>query len=44
VAGQGLGVGIARQIAQAYGGGLTLERSPTLKGLRASLRLGGVLD
>ena len=43
VAGQGLGVAIARQIAQAYGGALTLERSPTLKGLRASLRLGGVL-
>ena len=43
VAGQGLGLAIARQIAQAYGGALTLGTSPTLKGLRASLRLGGAL-
>ena len=43
VAGQGLGLAITRQIGQAYGGALTLGTSPSLKGLRASLRLGGLL-
>lgn len=43
VAGQGLGLAIARQIAHAYGGDLALGTSPTLKGLRASLRLSGMV-
>lgn len=42
VDGHGLGLAIARQIARAYGGELTLSKSPQLMGLRASLRLTGL--
>ena len=39
VAGHGLGLGIARDIAQACGGSLSLEESAALGGLRARVRL-----
>jgi two-component system osmolarity sensor histidine kinase EnvZ len=37
--GVGLGLSIAAEVARAHGGGLTLEDSPALGGLRARLRL-----
>jgi two-component system osmolarity sensor histidine kinase EnvZ len=37
--GVGLGLSIAAEVARAHGGGLTLEDSPGLGGLRARLRL-----
>ncbi len=40
VEGSGLGLCITQQIAQSYGGTLTLGRSPALKGLQACLVLG----
>jgi two-component system osmolarity sensor histidine kinase EnvZ len=35
----GLGLSIAAEVARAHGGGLTLEDSPALGGLRARLSL-----
>jgi len=38
-AGVGLGLAITKDIARAHGGSLTLERSETLGGLKATLNL-----
>ena len=43
VEGSGLGLCITQQIAQSYGGTLTLDKSPALKGLQACLVLGGLV-
>lgn len=43
VEGSGLGLCITQQIAHSYGGSLTLEKSPALKGLQACLVLGGLV-
>jgi len=43
VAGTGLGLSISQQIAQNYGGVLSLHKSPELKGLQVKVRLDGLV-
>ncbi len=44
VEGTGLGLAITQQIAASYAGSLQLDKSPSLKGVRAEVRIAGLMQ